>query len=577
MEFSSGLSVSKVGLRSFQAFLHIDELHQAVTKASDLLSSLRDLGMQATELAMVKDGLDLMFELHHNQKSGDTPYPYHCLEVTEVLIHKLKEVGAGSSVTSLLHDAVEDQCAELLTLFKRKIEGGTAAAIEVLGLRFGEEVAEGVRFLTNPDLSEMTRVLLGEQVNDSLRPYAMELFHKSERARELIHDESGVFGARKLRNKLYLGHLIEIIEGHQTAAKVKIADLLVNVEQTLQYPNQEDSRCRGWKKKYGPVVQYLEELTTRQSEIAGFSSAETNAIKTLFSSFIQRGFIQAEPDLDDFLRSEDIVVRTSAALRAAAEEVRRLYDGRALAVENKPDGSPVTLADKNVHGILTGRLEDIFPAIVVSEEQKVEIDPVIRNGSRALWIIDPVDNTSALCRGEIEKCEINIALVVDEIPVLGAIFHFGKSRFDIGSIYLSGVSLPEGIFAREQKKASSIAARFVSYRASLDHLDEVTRALHTLLLEEHDTIYSLQGLANRQSAVFEGQADIYLEPRIQKVWDVAAGIALIKSIGGECLNLVDGKPVRVNLQDNTVPPFAMVGPSPYLIERVSSVLRKCSG
>ena len=103
----------------------------------------------------------------------------------------------------------------------------------------------------------------------------------------------------------------------------------------------------------------------------------------------------------------------------AADLVRPLWNS-GLAVDRKSDDSPVTEADRRAETLILARLAASAPGItVVSEEHASEFGAPGLIGPVFL-LVDPVDGTKAFVRGD-PNFTVNIALVVDGVPVAGAI------------------------------------------------------------------------------------------------------------------------------------------------------------
>ncbi len=89
-------------------------------------------------------------------------------------------------------------------------------------------------------------------------------------------------------------------------------------------------------------------------------------------------------------------------LLQAVEEVARLAGAEALkhfrsalAVESKPDGSPVTRADRDAERIARAWIERHFPADGIVGEESAAIRPA----AARRWFVDPVDGTRSFVRG----------------------------------------------------------------------------------------------------------------------------------------------------------------------------------
>lgn len=81
----------------------------------------------------------------------------------------------------------------------------------------------------------------------------------------------------------------------------------------------------------------------------------------------------------------------------------------------------VTVADKAAEVALSQRLIDLLPGSVVVGEEAVSADPRVLErftGNGPIWVIDPIDGTSAFAAGEPEFA-VMVALVADGRPAAG--------------------------------------------------------------------------------------------------------------------------------------------------------------
>jgi histidinol-phosphatase len=117
----------------------------------------------------------------------------------------------------------------------------------------------------------------------------------------------------------------------------------------------------------------------------------------------------------------------TAALERAAEAAERAADRareeiaprfRAVAVETKADGSPVTEADRAAERAIRAVLREATPEYGILGEEYGEEGAVA--GDRPHWVIDPIDGTIGFSRG-IALYSTIIALVEAGESVLGLI------------------------------------------------------------------------------------------------------------------------------------------------------------
>jgi inositol-phosphate phosphatase / L-galactose 1-phosphate phosphatase / histidinol-phosphatase len=116
-----------------------------------------------------------------------------------------------------------------------------------------------------------------------------------------------------------------------------------------------------------------------------------------------------DTDLDAFF---------SLALRladAAGAEIRPHFR-RLAAVEEKPDRTPVTVADRAAEAAMRALIETHFPGHGIIGE---EFGPV-RADAEYVWVLDPIDGTKSFISG-VPLFGTLIALTRDRRPILGII------------------------------------------------------------------------------------------------------------------------------------------------------------
>jgi histidinol-phosphatase len=89
-----------------------------------------------------------------------------------------------------------------------------------------------------------------------------------------------------------------------------------------------------------------------------------------------------------------------------------------VAIEDKPDGSPVTEIDKALEARLRGRIHARFPEHgIIGEESGAE-----RRDADWVWVLDPIDGTQSFILGKPTFATL-IGLMFQGRPVLGVIEH----------------------------------------------------------------------------------------------------------------------------------------------------------
>ncbi len=110
------------------------------------------------------------------------------------------------------------------------------------------------------------------------------------------------------------------------------------------------------------------------------------------------------------------LVDFAGRLADASGAVIRPYFRTPVAVEDKPDESPVTIADRDAEAAIRSLIGEHFPDHgIVGEEHGSE-----RADARHVWVIDPIDGTKSFISG-LPLFGTLIALLEEGEPILGVI------------------------------------------------------------------------------------------------------------------------------------------------------------
>lgn len=157
-------------------------------------------------------------------------------------------------------------------------------------------------------------------------------------------------------------------------------------------------------------------------------------------------------------------------------------------------------------------------------------DPALYDdaGTALYWVVDPLDGTFNYQRGQPLTC-VSIGLMRGSEPVLGVIFNFNADEMFSGLV-------GEGIFLNGRKIVPawateiSQACLMTGFPALADKSPE---ALAPFIAEvgKFKKIRMIGTAALAVAYVACGRADVYQEQGTN-LWDIAAGIALVKAAGG---------------------------------------------
>ena len=201
-----------------------------------------------------------------------------------------------------------------------------------------------------------------------------------------------------------------------------------------------------------------------------------------------------------------------------------------LAVETKPDLSPVTEADRAVEQALRKRIGEERPGHSVVGEEFGADQP-----GTARWILDPIDGTKNYVRG---------------LPVWASLIALERDgRVEVG--VASAPALHRRWWAA-RGQGSFVNGRRIHVSRIADLGDAVLSYASLTSWEQHGMGEEFLALARAcwrtrgfgdfwsHMLVAEGAADLAVEPEVE-VWDLAAPQVIVEEAGGRFTNL-DGIP-----------------------------------
>ncbi|SHH14345.1 3'(2'),5'-bisphosphate nucleotidase [Cognatiyoonia sediminum] len=236
----------------------------------------------------------------------------------------------------------------------------------------------------------------------------------------------------------------------------------------------------------------------------------------------------------------------------AGDEIMRIYNGPDFEVKTKSDESPVTEADEAADALISAGLRETFPDVaLVTEEQAASHAET----ASTFLIVDPLDGTKEFVhrRGDFT---VNIAYVVDGLPVLGIVYAPAKDRLfytqaDGSSVEETGPFSKAEIGETRPISVSNPNNSSLLVVASKSHRNQAT--------DDYISKYAVEDMKSAGSSlkfclVATGEADIY--PRLGRTmeWDTAAGHAVLKGAGGDVIRFDDHTPLTYG-KDTFANPF----------------------
>ena len=224
----------------------------------------------------------------------------------------------------------------------------------------------------------------------------------------------------------------------------------------------------------------------------------------------------------------------------AGEYLQKVSKSR-LKIITEPKRDIKLEADIESEKIVIDILKDKSNFPILTEEQgSIEIENVIVD-RKYKWIVDPLDGSMNFSRG-IDYCCVSIALWQDSNPILGVVYDFNRNEMFSGLVnhgaWLNDVQIHASKISKE-----SDAVFATGFPVNMDFSQKSLISM-TQKFSKYKKIRMIGSAALSLAYVACGRFDIYHEKNI-KVWDVAAGLALVVASGGKikCRNFPELKMV----------------------------------
>jgi 3'(2'), 5'-bisphosphate nucleotidase len=215
--------------------------------------------------------------------------------------------------------------------------------------------------------------------------------------------------------------------------------------------------------------------------------------------------------------------------------------------EQKADESPVTIADRESEALILAALARLSPGVPVIAEELAAAGG-LPSIARAFFLVDPLDGTKGYVRGR-DEFTINIALVVDRVPVFGLVYAPALSDFYITTatdVALAARVAPDsarrtlGDIGFAQIRTRVPDPNGLAALTSQSHLNAATaRFLDGYSIIERKAVSS----SLKFGLIARGEWDVYARMGPTSEWDTAAGHAVLAAAGG-CVTRVDGTPLH---------------------------------
>lgn len=273
------------------------------------------------------------------------------------------------------------------------------------------------------------------------------------------------------------------------------------------------------------------------------------------------------------MKKELLMLTVRASLEAGAKIMSVYTDPDSdFEIEKKADNSPLTIADRKSHEVISEILSATGIPVLSEEGKKLPYET--RKSWDELWIVDPLDGTKEFIKKNGEFT-VNIAFVKNGVPLSGVIYipvkkelYIGDSEYgaykisDITEIsaeetFDSLVSHAETLPLKKNNDENGIQEKqsFVIV-ASRSHLSPETEEFINKMKSVHKSVETVsKGSSLKLCLIAEGNADIYPRFAPTMEWDTAAGHAIIKATGKDVYHTDETTPLKYNKEDLLNPWF----------------------
>ena len=247
--------------------------------------------------------------------------------------------------------------------------------------------------------------------------------------------------------------------------------------------------------------------------------------------------------------TEDLIQEIIRISKHAGNTIMEVYKTD-FDVQLKDDLSPVTKADKKANAIIEKGLKGLDHTIPILSEEGRHVPFEERREWETFWIVDPLDGTKDFIKKN-DEFTVNIALVEAEVPVFGVVYAPATDLLFWGCSE-NGAWKKEAHNTAQPMTVATKIGETVLIAASRSHPSDKMNAFLAQF-----TKFKLLPIGSSLKICLVSDGSVHLYPRLGPTmeWDTAAGHAVLKSAGGEILELGTSSPLRYNKKELFNPKF----------------------
>lgn len=243
----------------------------------------------------------------------------------------------------------------------------------------------------------------------------------------------------------------------------------------------------------------------------------------------------------------DLPLNLQIAQQAALAAGKLLAKNASFVIKESSSRDSKLSADTDSENVILDilRSQSTFP--ILSEEAGGELV------SGPIWIVDPLDGTVNYSRG-IPIGAVSISLWNSGQPLLGVVYDFTRDELFTGIVGI-GARLGEHKIDVGTTSAKEHAIVFTGLPIAQDFSSASINEF-VKLVQGYKKVRIIGSAALSLAYVAAGRGDVYFERSI-RLWDVAAGIALVLAAGGRVTKIEVKGPDTLNVYaDNSrLPPL----------------------
>jgi len=220
---------------------------------------------------------------------------------------------------------------------------------------------------------------------------------------------------------------------------------------------------------------------------------------------------------------QDLLDHVKIIAEEAGQTILQIYQQDDFEVQIKSDQSPLTIADLFSHHIITKALKNLTPEIPILSEEGEKFEGNVET----FWCVDPLDGTKEFIKRNGEFT-VNIALIKNHQPILGVI-HIPVANETFMAMKGVGAKKIKDQQIQPLSKQQNQTRQPPVFAVSRSHLNQATQGY----IKRHQAETIAAGSSLKLTMLAEGLADAYPRFGPTSLWDMAAGHAILKEMGGE--------------------------------------------